>query len=139
MIFSGSSQALSGTGTILLQNQLGNALVLASNNASLTIGPGITIHGGSNSTTSAQIGASPFFTSGSGLSIINQGTINADSPATQLTINPGGGTLTNSGVLIASAGGTLALNGLVDNGGSTIVNAGVLNLGGSLTQSALGR
>jgi YVTN family beta-propeller protein len=59
-----------------------------------------------------------------GLSVINQGTINANVAATTLTLNPGG--FTNQGLLEATNGGTLALSGsTISNRTGTIqVNGG---------------
>jgi YVTN family beta-propeller protein len=59
-----------------------------------------------------------------GLSVVNQGTIDANSPAEgTLTLNPGG--FTNQGLLEAAAGGTLVLsNSTIANGAGTIEVSG---------------
>ena len=116
LYFSGS-QTLGGTGTVLFQNQYANALIAGGNGTTLTIGPGITVHGGGNQSFSAQIGHSGYWPGGTNVSVVVQGTINADTAGMTIALDPSGtGTLTTTGTLSAQNGGTLYVGALVDAG-----------------------
>jgi len=96
---------LTGTGAVFAQGINGGARVIASD-----VGGGVLtnqelIHGG------GPIGDS-------GLNLINQGTVNADDPANQLTI--AGAATTNTGLMEATAGATLNIQTPVDNSGGTV-------------------
>ena len=69
---------------------------------------------------------------GSNTSIVNQGTISADTSAPAIIVNPNG-TFTNEGTLSASNGGTLYVNGLTGNVGAAVVSrsGSSLSLNGS--------
>src|SRR5204863_55652 len=82
-----------------------NTVQVASPGGQLTIGPGITIHGGIGS-----VGYNPNLIGPANVSFINQGTISADSASA------GGITLdgigwSNTGIIQAPNGGHLALSG----------------------------
>jgi hypothetical protein len=108
MTFSGT-QALNGNGTVVFNGTSSAGFVQASGAASvLTIGPNITIRTG---TRGGSIGSS-------GTSLINQGTISAQTASQTLTVN---GTVTNSGTTRASNGGTLTIGITATNfSGSTL-------------------
>ena len=116
--------------------------------STLTIAPGVTVHG-----LTGTIGNYPQV---AGVSLINQGTIAADTAGGQLTIeltslsNPGTlrasggslvtiGSLASSGTLGADSGGVLSLNGSLSNTG-TITSSGnsTVDLGGTFTLADLG-
>ena len=132
------NQTLSGTGTIFFQNTGVNTLDLTGSASTLTIGSGITIRGGGSSNLSGNIGYSTYYGGGATTSVVNQGTINADTAGTQINIIPHNGTFTNTGVIEASSGGILNVQGLTGTAGTTVINGGILNIFGSLTQANLG-
>src|ERR1017187_1888391 len=119
-------QTLGGTGQVVFGDTGGDpygcngALYLQSTSGTLTIGPGITIHG--------QRG----YVGNASLPLINQGTISADVAGATITIN--GQPFANQGVL-QSAGGTLNLActmspgtmGTIQNLGGNVFFSGVLN------------
>jgi hypothetical protein len=111
-----STVSLSGGGTVNMSNEIQN----------LILGNGATLTNVNNTIEGAgQIGA------GTSLTLINQGTIDAN-VSNSLTINTTS-TVTNSGTLEATNGGTLALQSTVNNSG-TILSTGsgsVVNLSGS--------
>jgi hypothetical protein len=141
-VYFGSSNAVAGsltttgTGTVLFGGNTNNTLYDYSNltgtPAALTIGAGITIHG-KNGTLSAA------YPNGS---IVNQGTIDADTPGGTLTIGTGSANaLTNSGTLEATGGGTLTVGSpLTESAGSTLSDSATsqINLGGNLIASNTG-
>jgi hypothetical protein len=96
------SQTLGGNAQVFLINQgsLGSNVA----QAILTIGPGITVHGGSTAGTS--LGAA---------TLINRGIINCDTPGTLQV-----GNVTNMGTLEATGGGTLNAN-IVGNANTVLV------------------
>jgi YD repeat-containing protein len=117
------SQTLGGTGTVVFLNELTNALIAASNGMTLTIGAGITIRGGGNQTYSAQVGYSSYWGGGSNTSLINEGTIIADTAGMIISVQPqGNGTLTNTGTLSAVNGGTLNVPASVTFNGQAILS-----------------
>jgi len=141
------TQTLSGSGTVLLgassQNTIG---AQGTNNdltpATLTIGSGITIHGGGGS-------ISGYFPADS---VVNDGTVDADAAGATIGISGGGGgggggTLSNAGMLQATTG-TLDLGaraGLfsqispwTNSGTIAVSGTGTLNLAGSFTTAAIG-
>ena len=101
--FSDANSVLGGTNGSVVFSNLSNSVynTLQENLAggTLTIGPGITIHGGTGS-----IGYNPNIGGPSNVAVINQGTILADSAGT-LTV--GGASATNQGTFQAASGGTL--------------------------------
>src|SRR5207253_4654815 len=70
--FDGGSQTLSGSGTIVFGSSISNTLRLGTANTTLTIGPGILIHGQSGG-----IGYNPNFGGPTNVAFINQGSIKA--------------------------------------------------------------
>ena len=98
---------LSGSGTINMSANAGNHIRGAGSSDSLI--NQVTIQGG------GAIGANQ-------LSLLNQGTIIANSSSVPLVIEPNASGVTNTGTLRATAGGTLELkNGIFTNTGGTIL------------------
>ena len=127
-LFIAGSTTLAGTGTVTMSNNTANVIFGGG-----TLTNNETIQGGGD------IG-------NNSLTLINNGTIDANQPAS-LTINPNGGT-TNTKTMEATAGGTLyLLNYNINNAGGTILATGAgatvdLNnvsiTGGTLTSSSGG-
>ena len=139
-LYFNGSQTLGGTGTVVFNNASYQGLIANSNNMTLTIGAGITIHGGNsnNSTSSGSvIGYSSWVGGGSNTSIVNLGTISADTSGMFIIVNPNAN-LTNQGTLSTSNGGTLDVYGTWSNAGGITVNGGTLNLGGTFTTAGIG-
>ncbi len=120
--FQGSTgQLLSGEGSISL---LGGGTMRAQS-LTLTIGTGITIHGGSGRLDS--IGGGAF---------VNRGTIVADTAGQTITIQTFGQNFSNEGTLQATAGGTVSIATTVMNSGVVCVEPGsVLAIAGNLSQT----
>ncbi|MFM7074868.1 MAG: Ig-like domain-containing protein, partial [Planctomycetaceae bacterium] len=123
--FSGGSQTLAGTGTVDFRGGYRQALVANADNATLTIGSGITVRGGNgyigDDYNGSLIGYSRWAGGGNNVSVVNLGTITADSGGRGIFINPrGSGTFATSGTLHAKSGGTLHL------GGGTTMTAGTI-------------
>ena len=121
------SQALGGTGTVdFAGSHPYNSLGLSS--GTLTIGSGITVQG-----QEGYIGYSPVVGgSPSNITVINQGTIEADSSGG--TIYVYGTNNQNAGTLAALDGATLSLEGTLTNSATISVDStSVLALGGTLT------
>jgi fibronectin-binding autotransporter adhesin len=112
---SSAAGSLTGTGTVLFGGSAANDLYDDSNlsgaSGTLTIGPGITIHG-----KSGVVGEFNYMPSNG--SIVNQGTIDADTAGGTITVGLGSDPLTNTGTLEAANGGTLS----VVNASSTLTN-----------------
>ena len=115
------TQTLDGTGSVVFGNYWWwvNGLYVQDNGsaATLTIGSGITVHGG-NGQVSAQNGDA---------SIVNGGTINADTSGETIGVSGGGspGTFTNDGTLEATNGGSLSVSNLAGNiGVATVSDSG---------------
>jgi hypothetical protein len=100
----------------------------------LTVGPGCTIDG----TTGSVVNAS----SVGGTTLLNQGTIAADTTTTNSGITLSPNTLTNAltGILqVSNSTNALNINAPTwSNAGTITVSAGTLNLGGTFANSALG-
>ena len=137
--FSGGSQTLGGTGTVVFNNAQYQGLIAAANNMTLTIGAGITILGGNNQgdnlSYGSVIGYSSWAGGGSNASIVNLGTISAGTSGMSIIVNPNGGTFTNQGTLSASNGGTLYLGGTVAQLGTFNSTGGTVNITGTLENS----
>ncbi len=99
--FSGD-QMLGGTGEVVL---FGDSEIEVEDDSTLTIGPNITIDGNSGE-------IAPLYQA----SVINQGTIEADSVGDGISIPYG--TFMNEGTIGASEGGSLAVNGLTGDLGN---------------------
>ncbi len=101
-----NSQSLGGTGTIMLGDQSNNTIAAVgtgSTAATLTIGPGVLIHGYS--------GTIGYNNNGPGTTITNQGTIDCDEPGAQIVVNVSAGISQNTGTLKAMNGGTIQISG----------------------------
>ena len=147
----GTTPLLTGTGTVLLSGYSSGSYVSimqpTAAGATLTIGSGITIHGGWG-----QVG-------NAGLGLVNQGTINADVSGQTLTVTGTNWTNSAPSVLKATAGtlslqgswsnplgstvsaltgGALTLGGTWSNAGVISINAGTLNLVSNFTTAQLG-
>ena len=123
--FNDAAASLSGTGLVTFNNtssSVDNTLQESVAGGTLTIGPHITITGGSGS-----IGYNSRLGGQSNFSVINQGTINASSAGT-ITIDGTG--WSNTGTVEASGGGNLSLFGTGwTNSGTVTASGGTLNLG----------
>jgi hypothetical protein len=100
-----NSQTLSGNGTVVIRNQERNGLFAVTNDMTLTIGPDITVSGGSSQNDFGLIGAKQ---SGgaTNVSIIVEGTILANIPGTRINLSPSGtGTVNVTGTLRLDGGG----------------------------------
>ncbi len=132
--FTDAQASLAGTGTVTFNNgsnSVYNTIQEDVAGGTLTIGPGVTIAGGSGA-----IGYDPSIGGPSSVSFVNRGTIDADSAG---TISLNGTAWSNSGTMEVSGGGSLALNGSGwTNSGTVTVGGGTLNLGGSFSQAAIG-
>ncbi|MEQ1751080.1 MAG: hypothetical protein ABL974_16750, partial [Prosthecobacter sp.] len=133
-IYFQGTQTLGGTGEVVFAGNGNNNNVYALGGGSLataavlTIGPNITVHGTQNGNLQNYYSQD---------SIINQGTISADTALKTITIT---GPFTNQGTISATAG-TLILNGTNWNGSAgtlALSGTGVLNLGGTFTTANLG-
>ncbi|HKM52007.1 MAG TPA: hypothetical protein VJY33_01285, partial [Isosphaeraceae bacterium] len=118
--------SLTGNATVVFGENSNNSLSNDSDQigaaGTLTLGPAVTIHGNSGSIRNND----------STGTIVNQGTINADTAGG--TIDVSDGTFTNAGTLQASAG-TLAVSGSVTiNGSSQFASSvlGTIQIGGNL-------
>ncbi len=131
--FSGT-QTLSGTGDVFFAGSSASVRALGTGTApgaaTLTIGPGITVHGG-GSTAATVTAVNTAFDR-----IVNQGTIDANTASTSITV----AYFTNQGTLRASAGTLSVGTGTVawTNAGTLAISAGTLNLAGAFTQAGLG-
>jgi hypothetical protein len=113
------------------------SIYIGLDNTTLTIGPGITITGGSSfNSYSATLGyGTNYYGGGSGTTIINHGIINANTAGASLSIYTGGTdeTFINLGTIEATNGGTLNTGGTTGNLGIAIVSGSgsTLSLGGT--------
>ena len=124
---SGTNQTLGGSGTVLFSGtNPDDSLALSS--GTLTIGSGITVQGQNGYVGySPAIGGSP-----SSITVINQGTIQADTSGGTITVDGTGSQ--NTGSLEAVDGATLLLEGTLTNSATISVDAtSVLSLNGTLT------
>ncbi len=130
--FNDAAALLTGNGSVVFSNFANSVYSSLQENVSggtLTLGPGITVHGGSGS-----IGYNANFGGFANVSVVNQGQILADS-AGNLTLN--GTNWTSSGTLQASGGGALTLGGTGLIRGTFNVSDATLNLAGSFATSDL--
>ncbi len=122
-VVGGAKLTLSGTGTILLGNNGNNRIYGAAAGDQLINTSNVIAGGG-------QLGAGQLkFTNGA------SGTVDANLP-TALIINTGTNTVTNSGLLEATAGGALAIQSTVNDGttGHVTANGGTVYLQGATLQ-----
>jgi YD repeat-containing protein len=122
------AQTLGGTGSVLFGAARGNQINTATSggdSGTLSIGPGITIHG-----STGVIG----YDNGSYLPLINHGTITADASGSYILIF--GTNWTNAGALQAKNGGELSLNASLTNSGTIEADTGsILGVNGTWTSS----
>ena len=100
------SQTLDGAGTVIFGNSYNPTMILSLGGTTLTIGPGITIHGGTSvNGLPAYIGRN--YNSGTpyNVTLINQGTIQADVSGAAITVDCQ--SFTNYGNVQALNGSTL--------------------------------
>ncbi len=142
---------ITNNGTINLQSTVNNTeLVIAGSTTlsgsgivTMSNGPNNIITGGGTFTNGETIQGAGTIGAGN-LTFINNGTVDATQPSI-LLINPNGGT-TNTGILEATAGGTLELTGstvantggLIEATGGTVLLNNVSITGGTLTSSSGG-
>ena len=112
------NSTLDGTGDIVLGADARNAVRLQ-DNTTLTIGAGITIHiqnGGG-------VGYNPGLAGNAQVSVINNGTIAADTAGGDVTLRADWGWI-NNGVIEAVAGATLSISGSGTNNGTITASGG---------------
>jgi RHS repeat-associated protein len=128
--FSGS-QSLGGTGTVLFGGSSFNALRLTTADTTLTIGPGVTVRGRSGT-----IGFHSSWGGPANVSVVNQGTILADTAGGTISIVGQG--WSNTGTLQARNGGDLNLGGTFTTAGLGTFdsNGGAIRLTGTLDNTA---
>ncbi|MBK7062900.1 MAG: hypothetical protein IPH51_21660 [Rubrivivax sp.] len=106
---------LVGNGTTTLSDYAANRIFADGAGAQLTVGAGQTLQG------AGQLGV------GTVLALLNQGTITANQ-SNALTVSMSGGVQNAaSGLMQATAGGTLTLNSALSNSGTLSANGGVVN------------
>ena len=150
--FDTASQTLGGTGTVVFTADGTQGLIANADNTTLTIGAGITIRGGSTfpyNFAGSVIGYlkktgpdNSAIYGGRNTSVINNGTINADTAGTYIVIQPNSGTFTNAGTIEATNGGTFVINTSVSNAGSINSggngSAGQITVAGNFAQTSAG-
>jgi len=132
--------SLVNDGTFLIDGSAGNAIVNLGSNVTLSGGGAVTMK--SNTGTAFLRGSGVTLTNtndtiqGAGnigdsgaLAIANQATIDANASSQTLNLSQGGGVVTNTGTLEATAGGTLQIFSKVTNtGGAITANGGTVNI-----------
>ena len=127
LLFTGS-QALGGTGTVVFGQSSFNTLLVSEAGTTLTIGPGITVRG-QNGTIGYN---NDLINTSTNVSVVNQGTIQADVASGTITIDGTGSA--NDGELSALDGTTLLILDTLTNSGTVSVDStSVLSLSGTLT------
>ena len=121
------------SGLVSFENPTGTSHVTVEGNATLTLGPGVTIQGGRGDLANTQ------FAIGGTYSLVNQGTIEADSAGTTITVGSTG-SFTNSGTLRATGGGLLNVTRVAGNlNAASVEGAGSqLTLPGQATSTTWG-
>ena len=138
--FNGGNQTLGGSGSVLFGNNLANTLWTGqSSGTSLTIGPGVVVHG-----QSGYIGLNTTYLGGfTDGTFTNQGTISADMSGGTITLN--GLNWSNVGTVQAQNGGTIVSAGTNANySGGTLTggtwkvfdNSVLRNFGGNIATNA---
>ena len=134
-LYFNGTQTLGGAGTVLFQNVASSDPGLQANTdgMTLTLGPGVTVRGGTNH--SARVG-STYWGGGANTSVVVQGAVVADAAGGTLGLTPAGsGTLASTGTLSAQAGGTLYVSKqltVTDQGLLTGAPTGTLQFGNNL-------
>ncbi len=121
-LFLSGNVTLAGNGTITLDNTGLDHIYALSFGDTLTIGANQTIQG------SGDLG-------GGQTNIVNNGTLIANQ-STPLTLDPGGGAVTNNGTIESVSSGALQFNGTVNSRGTVDVGSGTLTVTGNYTQTA---
>ena len=128
------SQTLGGSGTVVFGDQYNgcynNGLRVVNAGTTLTIGPGITVHG-----QNGEVGFDGCWGGTQSVNVINQGSIACDVAGGVITVN--GQSFVNQGVLAAANGGTLQLpqnstssGNILASGGGFVNFPGPLSLNG---------
>jgi hypothetical protein len=124
--------SLTGTGTVVFGGSTNNNIYNYSSGigvaGTLTIGPEVTVRGKSGKITNVYTTAT----------LLNQGTVWADTEGGTVTFGDASGAIVNAGALAVSNNGTLTVAGQWSNTGTISVNNGTLNLGGNVTGAGLG-
>jgi RHS repeat-associated protein len=111
------SETLTGTGQVIFGPDPLNALYLVDPATTLTVGPGITLHGNSGEIGSSTQVGSPF-----DVGVTNDGTIRADVPGPGLRVTAA--SFANHGTLEARTGGVLGVTALVGMLGQAAASGG---------------
>jgi hypothetical protein len=118
--------ALSGGGTVKM-------LVKSGGGVADVRGAGVTLTNADNTIQGA--GTIGFF---GALKVVNHAAIEANASGQTLDLNAGGGGVTNTGLLEATSGGTLALHNSIANGGGRITaKSGTVDVFGTIAGGAL--
>jgi hypothetical protein len=104
-------QTLGGTGSVLFLDAPGNSLSVMESGGRLTIGPSMTIHGGSAQNDGAQLGYSSILAGPTDFTLVNLGRISADLDQTDINILDG--RFINAGTLEELNGGHINAPALV--------------------------
>jgi hypothetical protein len=131
------TQTLGGSSTVAFgSSSATNALWLPNSGSSLTIGAGITVRG-----QTGDVGYDPNLGGSTAVTVVNQGTIQADVSSGTITINGTGATFLNSGTVNASLG-TISIStggsGTTNSGTLSTGPTGALNITGPFTQTSTG-
>ncbi|HND53855.1 MAG TPA: LamG domain-containing protein, partial [Pirellulaceae bacterium] len=131
LAFNGAASTFGGTNAHVsfsnLSNSPYNVVQQTTAGGTLTIGPGVTIHGGTGA-----VGYNSNYGGSSNVTVVNQGTIIADSAGT-VTVN--GVNWSNAGAIAGSGGGNVLLAGTsgLNSGALSIIGGGSLTIGGAWT------
>ena len=137
LLYFEGTQTLGGSGTVVFGTfDTRNALMVASAGTTLTIGAGITVQG-----QNGYVGYDPNFGGSPDVSVVNQGTIAADTSGGTITVYGTGGEFQNSGTVNASLG-TISIStgsyGTVNSGTLAAGPTGTLDITGPYTQTSTG-
>jgi RHS repeat-associated protein len=130
------SQSLDGTGTVVFSEGRNTGLEAVTPGMTLTLGPGLTVRGGTTAADAGHIGYIPARNGPANVSVINQGTISADLNGRGLVVH--GQAFRNDGLAQATQGGGLTLASPWTNPGTLVVDGGTLNLRGAFRTVDLG-
>src|SRR5437773_3958274 len=108
MEFSGT-QTLGGAGTVVFGDAYGPMLRPVDNGTTLTLGPGLTVRRGSNASRPGSIGYNPNYGGNAAVSVVNLGTISADTSGRTIRIS--GQSFSNQGDFEVATGALLDANG----------------------------
>src|SRR5437773_1170170 len=108
MEFSGT-QTLGGAGTVVFGDGHGPMLQVVNSGTTLTLGPGLTVRRGSNASSPGSIGYNPNYGGNAAVSVVNLGTISADTSGRTIRIS--GQSFSNQGDIEVATGALLDANG----------------------------